>query len=166
MTSTQTFVRTLRDAASALICVACFGLNANSSARAYSPKNADEVEVISLVIASEAKANNWTRDDLICLSIENKDPDRELVKTLRQTGVNICKLSEWRKNFGCPFHVYLRFKGIDQSQTARLRAESADVREINSGNAHVAVRLRDGEYTAHKTEGKWFIGDYVPSKVE
>jgi hypothetical protein len=64
ITSTQTFVRTLRNAATALICVACFGLNANSSARAYSPKNADEVEVISLVIAYEAKANNWTRDEL------------------------------------------------------------------------------------------------------
>jgi hypothetical protein len=47
-----------------------------------------------------------------------------------------------------------------------LQAESADVREINSGSAHVAVRLREGEYTAHKTEGKWFIGDYVPSKFE
>jgi hypothetical protein len=166
MTSTRTSVRIPRNAAPALICVACFGLNANSSARAYSPKNADEVEVISLVVTSEAKANNWTRDDLICLSIENKDPDRELVKTLRQKGVNICRLSEWRKNFGCPFHVHLRFTGIVQSQTARLRAESADVREINSGNAHVAVRLKDGEYTAHKTEGKWFIVDYIPSKLE
>ena len=86
--------------------------------------------------------------------------------TLRQKGVNTCRLPEWRKNFGSPFHVYLRFKEIDQFQTARLRAGSADVREINSGNAHVAVRIREGEYTAHKTEGKWFIGDYVPSKLE
>ena len=157
-------MRTLRSPATALIFVFYFGLSASSAEKAYSPRNADEVEVISLVLATEAKANNWAKADPICLSIENKDPDKKLVQTLRQNGLNICKLSEWRKTFDCRFHVYLRFVGLDASQTARLHVETADVSEINRGDAHVAVRLREGEYIAVKTEGKWYISDYVPSK--
>jgi hypothetical protein len=144
--------------------VICFALCAKSDEKTYSPKNADEVEVISLVLASEVSANNWTKDDLICFSIAEKDPDKKLLKTLRQQGLNVCRLSEWRKKFACGFHVDLRFTSFDSSQLASLHVVATDVREINSGDAHLAVRLRDGEYIARKTEGKWSIGDYVPAK--
>jgi len=139
-------------------------LGANSAGKTYSPKNADEVEVISLVLASEARANKWTKDDLICLSIEYEDPDKKLVKTLRQHGLNVCRLSEWHKNLACGFHINLRITSFGPSQAGSLHAEVVDVREINSGVAHIAVRRRDGEYSVRKTEGKWSIGDYVPSK--
>jgi len=164
MSATQTYGKSLGSLATASIVLVCFALSANSAEKTYSPKNADEVEVISLILASEARANNWTKDDLICFSIDDQDPDKKLVKTLRQHGLNVCRLSEWRKSFSCGFHVRVRFISFDASQTARLHAEIADVREINSGNAHLAVRLRDGEYTLRKTEGKWTLGDYVPSK--
>jgi hypothetical protein len=146
-----------------LILIVCLAFTANSAEKTYSTKNLDEVEVISLLLASEAKANNWTKDDLICVSIENKDPDKKLVKTLRHLGLNICPLSEWRRHFVCGFHIYLRFVSFDPSKMARLHSDVADVREINSGDAHIAVRLREGEYSVRKTEGKWSISDYVPS---
>jgi len=164
MSTTQTFIRTLRSPATALILVICSTLNANAATKTYSARNADEVEVISLVLASEVRANNWAKDNLICVSIDDKDPDKQLVKTLRHQGLNVCGLSEWRKNFACGFHVHLRFVQTDQSQTARWHADAADVRDINSGDAHIAVRLRDGIYAARKTEGKWAISDYLPSK--
>ena len=63
----RTFMKALRSPAAALILMVCSALGANSAGKTYFPKNADEVEVISLVLTSEARANNWTKDDLIYL---------------------------------------------------------------------------------------------------
>jgi hypothetical protein len=60
-------MKALRSPAAALILMVCSALGANSAGKTYFPKNADEVEVISLVLTSEARANNWTKDDLIYL---------------------------------------------------------------------------------------------------
>jgi hypothetical protein len=164
MSAMHTFGKSLGGLAIAVVLLDCLAMSANSTGKTYSPKNADEVEVISLVLASEAKANNWTKRDLICFSIDDKDPDKKLVKTLREHSLNVCKASDWQRHFSCGFQVDIRFISIDLSQTARLHAVTADVREINSGDAHVAVRLRDGEYSFRKTEGKWMLGDFIPSK--
>ena len=164
MSGTRTFGNVLTGFTAALLFWACFSLDANSTEKAHYANNADEVEVISIVLAAEAKANNWTKDDLICVSIDDKDPDRKLVKTLRKHGLKVCKASDWHRNFSCGFHVDMRFINLDPSQTARLHATTVDVREINGGVAHVAVKLRDGEYSFRKTEGKWTLADYIPSK--
>jgi hypothetical protein len=164
MSANHAFRKPLQNPATLLIVLTCFAVTTICAEKTYSPKNADEVEIISLVLASEVRANDWTKDELICISVEYKDPDKKLVKALRQHGLNVCKLSEWRKNFACGFEVHLRFMGLDTSQTARLHAEVADVRDINTGSAHIAARIRDGEYTLSKTEGKWSVGNYVPSK--
>jgi hypothetical protein len=164
MSANQAFRKVLQSPATLLIVMSCFALAAISAEGTYSPKNAEEVEIISLVLASEVKANNWTKDKLFCFAIEGKDPDKNLVRTLRQAGLNVRSLADWRKNFTCGFLVYLRFISFDPSQTARIHAETADVREINNGDAHIAVRLRDGVYTARKAGGKWTISDYLPSK--
>jgi hypothetical protein len=147
-----------------LVLLTCLALGAETAEKAYSTHNADEVEVISLVLASEVRANNWTKDDLVCVSIDDKDPDKKLVKTLREHGLNVCKASDWHRNLACGFRIDVRFISIDPYQTARLHAATADFREINSGVAHVAVRLRDGEYSFRKTEGRWTLADYIPSK--
>jgi len=154
----------LRIPAITLSLMVCIPLSAIPAEKSYSPSNADEVQIISLALGSEVRANNWTKNELICLSIEYKDPDTKLVKTLRQHGSNVCKLSEWRKNFACGFHVNLRFLSFDTSRTARLHAEVADFRDVNSGSAHVGGRIRDGEYILRKIEENWSIGDYLPSK--
>jgi hypothetical protein len=164
MIANHAFWKPLQNPATLLIVMTCFAVTTISAERTYSPKNADELEIISLVLASEVRANNWTKHELICISVEYKDPDKKLVKALRQQGLNVCKLSDWRKNLACGFQVHLRFMGFDTSQTARLHTEVADVRDINTGSAHVAGRIREGEYTLRKTEGKWSIGNYVPSK--
>ena len=164
MSLTQKYRKTLRTFTITLLLMNCFVLAATAAEKPYSPRSADDVEVISLVLASEVKANSWTKYDLICFSVEGKDPDETLVKTLRQRGLNVCKLSEWQKHFSCGFHVTLRFISGGPPQTARLHADVADVREINSGVAHVAVRIRDGEYSLRERRGNWSIGDYIPSK--
>jgi hypothetical protein len=147
-----------------LVLLTCVALTAQTTEKAYSPHNADEVEVISLVLASEVRANNWTKDDLVCVSIDDKDPDKKLVKTFREHGLNVCKASDWHRNLACGFRIDMRLISIDPSQTARLHAVTADFREINRGVAHVAVRLRDGEYSFRKTEGQWTLANYMPSK--
>jgi hypothetical protein len=147
-----------------VLLITCFASGAHATDDSYSPRSADELEVISLAMASEVQANNWTKSEVICFSVEGKDPDTMLVKTLRQRGLNVRKLSEWRKNFACGFHVNLRFVSTDSRQTIRLHAEVADVRGINSGDGHFAIRIRDGEYSLSKSEGKWSIRKYVSSK--
>jgi hypothetical protein len=78
MSANHAFWKPLQNPATLLIVMTCFAVTTISTERTYSPKNADDAEIISLVLASEVKANNWTKDELICLSVEYKDPDKKL----------------------------------------------------------------------------------------
>lgn len=142
----------------------CLTVPAHCAEKIHSPKSTDEIEVLSLVLESEIVANKWTKDDLICFSVDGKDPANKLVTTLRQQGLNVCSPAEWRKKFDCGFQINLNFATSDSPQTARIHAEIADFREINSGDAHFAIRFKDGEYLVRKSEGKWLIASYTPSK--
>jgi hypothetical protein len=142
----------------------CFALVAKPAEKLYSPKNADDVEIISQVLGAETKANNWTKQELICITVDGKDPNKKLLKDLRQDGLNVRSLGEWQVKFSCGFHVYLRIMNSDAPQVARIRAEVADVREINRGEGDLAILVRKGEYSLHRTEGKWIVAEYVPAK--
>ncbi|HXL21749.1 MAG TPA: hypothetical protein VOA78_04725 [Candidatus Dormibacteraeota bacterium] len=132
--------------------------------KTYSPKSGDEIEVLSLVLQSEVAANRWTKRDLICFSVGQMDPNPKLVRTLQQQNLNVCSSAEWPKKFNCGFEVRMQFVSLDPSLSARVHSEVQDLREINAGEGHIAVRLRDGEYSVRKTDGKWAISGYVPSK--
>jgi hypothetical protein len=164
MSSVQQSGKPLRIPATVLLILIYFTLPANCSEKTYSPERTDEIEVLSLILASEVQANNWTKDDLICFSVDGKDPANKLVKTLRQRGLNVGSTIEWRRKFSCGFQVNLTFIDLNSSQVARIHAEISDLREINSGAAHFAVRVRDGEYLVRKNGRTWAISDYVPLK--
>jgi hypothetical protein len=140
MTGTKTRGNLSGDLTTMLVLVTCFAWSAETAEKAYTTHNADEVEIISLVLASEVRANNWTKDDLVCVSIDDKDPDKKLVKTLRGHGLNVCKASDWHRNLACGLRIDMRWISIEPSQTARLHAATADFREINSGVAHLLYR--------------------------
>lgn len=164
MSQTQQYGEILQHFTVAVLLIACFAFGAHATDKVYSPKSAERLEVISLVLASEVQANSWTGREVICFSVEGKDPDIMLVRKLRQRGLNVRRLSEWQKNFDCGFHINLRFVSFDPHQAARLHAEVGDVRAINSGVGHFAIRIRDGEYSLSKSEGKWSVREYIPSK--
>src|SRR6266404_8777864 len=86
---------------SAVMLMICSALALASGEKTYFANSEEEVEVLSLVLKSEVKANSWTRSNLICFSFEGLDPSPKLVKTLRQRGLNVCSIAEWRKKFNC-----------------------------------------------------------------
>jgi len=147
----------------AFLMSACFARILGATEKTYSPKNGDEIEVLSLVLQSEVGTNKWTKRDLICFSVGQMDPSPKLVRTLRQQNLNVCSSAEWPKKFNCGFEVQMQFVSLDTSLSARVRAEVQDLREINAGEGHIAVRSRDGEYSLRKIDGKWAISGYVPS---
>jgi hypothetical protein len=108
-------------------------------------------------------ANKWAKGELICFSVEGMDPSPNVVKVLRQRGLNVRSSAEWPKKFNCGFEVRMQFTSLDTSQSARVHAEVLDLREINAGEGHIAVRLRDGEYGVRKIDGKWSISGYAES---
>jgi hypothetical protein len=138
-----------------------FAVVLNSDEKTYSPKSGDEIEVLSLVLKTEAVANNWTKRDLICLSVGQMDPSPKLVKILRQRNLNVCSAAEWPKKFNCGFEVRMQFVSLDASQGARVRAEVLDYRDINKGQGDIAVLQRTGEYAVRKIDGKWSISEYA-----
>ena len=159
--STRVSVRAI----AAFLLSTCFAFVLISAEKTYSPKSGDEIEVLSLVLKSEVVANEWTKRDLICFSVDQMDPSRKLVRAFRQRDLNVCSSAEWPKKFNCGFEVRMQFVSLDTSQGARVHAEVQDLREINAGEGHIAVRLRAGEYVVRKTDdGKWSIREYVPSK--
>jgi hypothetical protein len=148
----------------ALFATAHLALALSSDEKAYSPKSGDETEILSLVLNSEVQTNHWTKKDLVCFSVDGKNPSRELVKALRKQKLNICSSAEWPRKSNCGFEVQLQFLSFDASQSAKLHVVVADFRDINNGDAHVAVRLKDGEYKVRKINGEWSISEYAPSK--
>jgi len=143
-----------------VICLLAAGL---SALEVYSTGNRDEVEVLALVLQSEVQANAWNKDEIVCFSVEGKDPDKKLVQALRRHNLNVRSQAEWRRKLVCGFQVTLRFVRLDFPLSAQIRADVADFREINTGQAHVAVRLRSGEYMLLRCNGKWSVGSYTPS---
>jgi len=134
-----------------------------TSNETYSPKNADETEILSVLLKSEFQANNWTKNERICFSVKGLDPSPKLVKTLRQH-LNVCSSAEWRKKFDCGFEVRIEYPSFDLSQGKDIRVQVVDNREINQGTGDLAVILRDVDYSLHKAEGKWSVTDCVPTK--
>ena len=141
-----------------------FAVVSISDEKTYTPKGGDEIEVLSLVLRSEVVANKWTKRDLICFSVGQMDPSPKLVRILQQQNLNVCSSAEWPKKFNCGFEVRMQFVSLDTSQSARVRAEVADYRDINKGEGDLAALRRAGEYVARKADGKWSISEYVPSK--
>ncbi|HSY32960.1 MAG TPA: hypothetical protein VLA42_13310 [Verrucomicrobiae bacterium] len=135
-----------------------------SDEKTYTPKSGDEIEVLSLVLSSEVLTNKWAKRDLVCFSVAEMDPSPNLVKALRQRNLNVCSSAEWPKKFNCGFEVRMQFMSNNMSQSARVHTKIQDLRDINAGVGHIAVRLRDGEYVLRKINGKWSISEYLPSK--
>jgi tetratricopeptide (TPR) repeat protein len=134
-----------------------------TSNETYSPRNADEKEILSVLLTAEFQANNWTKNERICFSVKGLDPSPELVKTLRQH-LNVCSLAEWRKKFDCGFEVRIEYPSFDLSQGKDIRVQVLDNREINQGTGDLALIVRDVNYLLHKSDGKWLITDCVPTK--
>jgi hypothetical protein len=115
----------------AFLMITVLAATAISDEKKYTPKRGDEIEVLSQVLRSEVVANKWTKRDLICFSVDQTDPSPKLVKALRQQNLNVCSSAEWPQMFNCGFEVRMQFVSLDVSQSARVRAEVADYREIN-----------------------------------
>src|SRR5580704_4824021 len=134
-----------------------------TSNETFSPRNADETEILSVLLNAEFQTNNWTKNERICFSVKGLDPSPKLVKTLRQH-LNMCSSAEWRKKFDCGFEVRIEYPSFDLSQGNDIRVQVLDNREINQGTGDLAVILRDVDYSLHKSDGKWLVTDCVPTK--
>lgn len=127
----------------------------------YTPRSEEEVEILSLVVASEIKSNDWTKSELVCFSVNGLDPSAALVKSLRQRHPNLRSAAEWRRKFNCGYELELTYTQLDSSQGMKVRSKVLDFRDINSGEAHIVSLLKDGEYSLQKVDGKWSVSSYV-----
>ena len=127
----------------------------------YNAKSEEEVDVLSLVVAAEIKANNWPEKEQICFSVEGLYPSHNLVQSLRHRGLNVLSSAEWVKKFNCGFELQLEYTQFDLSNRMKVRAKVADLREINRGEGDLALLLKDGEYSVQRIDGKWSIREYV-----
>jgi hypothetical protein len=127
----------------------------------YTAKSEEEVDVLSLVVAAEVTANNWTKNEQICFTVEGSYPSHKLVQSLRRRDLNVFSSADWAKKFNCGFELQLEYTQFDLSNRMKVRAKVVDLREINKGEGDLALLLKDGEYSIQKIDGKWSIGEYV-----
>jgi hypothetical protein len=139
------------------LCVLLFysALTGASSDKTYMPKSEEELDVLSLVLTSEIKANNWAKNELICFSVDGLDPSSKLLKALRRRDFNVRSSSEWGKKFNCGFELQLEYTQFDLSGDIKVRSKVVDLREVNKGEAHIAILVKDGEYSLQKVDGQW-----------
>lgn len=142
-----------------LLCGPAPNLIANQ--QTYTAHSEEELEALSLVVASEIKANNWVKSELICFSVNGLDPSAALVKSVRQRYSNVRSAAEWAKKFNCGFELRLEYTQFDLSRNIKVRSKVLDLRDINKGEGHFALLLKDGEYSLQKVDGKWSIKDYA-----
>jgi hypothetical protein len=135
--------------------------NVIANEQTYIPRSEEEVEVLSIVLTSEIKANNWTKSDLICFSVNGLDPSAKLVKSLRQRNFNVRSSAEWTRKFNCGFELQLEYTQFDLSRSIKVRSKVVDLREINNGEGDLALLLKDGEYSFQNVGGKWSISEYI-----
>ena len=135
--------------------------NVVANERTYTPRSEEEVEVLSLVVASEIKGSDWAKSELICFSVDSLDPAAKLVKSLRQRSLNVRSSAEWAKKFNCAFELQLEYTQSDLSGTVKIRSRVVDLREINKGEGDLAILLKDGEYSLRRVDGKWSVSEYV-----
>lgn len=144
-----------------LFAVASAGLG-RLHARNSRTRNNDEIEIYAEALQSEVTANQWTDKDTICFSVDGKDPGKKLVEVLRNHKLNVCSLGEWPKKTACGYSVWLELVTFDSDDAARIRIQSSDLRDINTGSAHFATELRQGEYSIKRTDGRWTVAAFNP----
>src|SRR5271165_4401884 len=93
--------RAIASALFAVVLLCSSGPNVLANKQTYTPRRQEEVEVLSLIVASEMKANNWAKSELICFSINGLDHTAKLVKSLRQRNLNVRSSADWTKKFNC-----------------------------------------------------------------
>lgn len=140
--------------------ILCFASTLGATEKTYTPKSEDEVEMLSLVLTSEMKANKWTKSEVICFSVNGQDPSPKSVKSLQQRGLNVRSSAEWTKKFNCGFEVQMEYSEFD-SQSVKVRSKVVDLREINTGQGDLALLQKDGEYLLKKENTKWSISGYL-----
>lgn len=145
--------------------VAC-SPSATSHEKTYTVENPEIVDVLSLVFGAEVKANGWTKDMFVCLSINGLDPNPRLVKSLRQRKLKVRSSGEWAKKFNCGFELQLELPEVNAQEPMKVRTKVVDLRDINTGQGDLAILDRDGEYLLAKIDTKWSITEYVPLDIQ
>jgi hypothetical protein len=135
--------------------------NVLANEQTYTPHSEEEVEVLSLVVASEIKANNWAKSEVVCVSVNSLDPAAELVRSLRQRNSNVRSSAEWAHKFNCGFELQLEYIQFGLSQRVKVRSKVVDLREINRGTGDLAILLKDGEYSLRRVRGRWSAIGYA-----
>jgi hypothetical protein len=59
---------------SVLVLLYWFVSNITAKEREYTPRSKEEVDILSLVVGSEIKANNWAASTLVCSRVNGLDP--------------------------------------------------------------------------------------------
>ena len=154
-------VKTVASTLSLLVLLCCSVPAVTANEQTYSARSQEEAEVLSLVVSSEIKANNWAKSESICFSVNGLVPSAALVKTLRQRHSNVRSAAEWPKKFNCGFELQLEYTQFDLSRNIKVRSKVVDLRDINKGAGHIAVLLKDGEYSLQKVVGNWSIREYA-----
>jgi hypothetical protein len=151
-----------RIAAVIILFTAVFAGLSHLHAKNSRARNNDEIEIYAEALESEVSANKWTDSDVICFSVDGKDPSKKLVEVLRSHKLNLCSLGEWPKKTACSYSVWLELAVFDSDDDARIRIQSSDLRDINTGSAHFATELRQGEYSMKKTGERWTVAAFTP----
>jgi hypothetical protein len=149
----------------ALIVLCRLGTNATAKELTYVPRSEEEVGILSLIVGSEIKANDWPTSRVVCFTVEGLDPSAKLAKSLRERYSSVRSSAEWKKKFNCTYELQLSYTNFDLSGDIKIRSKVLDLREINTGQAHFAVLVRDGEYSIQKLDGKWITKAYVPKPL-
>jgi len=143
------------------ILITCPPSRVVANEQTYIPKSEEEVDALTLIVASEVKANGWKQNEFVCFSVNGLDPSPQLVKSLRRRKLKVRSSAEWTIKFNCGFELQLEYPQLDSSESVKVRSKVVDLREINTGQGHLALLQKDGEYLLKKENTKWSISGYL-----
>ncbi len=71
------------------------------------------MDALTLIVASEVKANGWKQNEFVCFSVNGLDPSPKLVKSLRRRKLKVRSSAEWTTKFNCGFELQLEYPQLD-----------------------------------------------------
>jgi len=102
------------------ILITCPPARGAASEQTYIPKSKEEVDVLTLIVASEVKANDC-QNEFVCFSVNGLDPGPQLVKSLRRRKLKVRSSAEWATKFNCGFELQLEYPRLDSPESLKVR---------------------------------------------
>jgi hypothetical protein len=148
-----------------LVAVFLFSCNQRHPTSNYTPQPYEDSEALDQVIRAEYVANHWPDNNQVCLTLQGQNPSETVIRDLRKRNLKVISAEEFQRHFNCGFELQLEILAPASPQSTNVHSTVLDLRDIQSGSAHIATLSREGTFSLKKSGSSLSIASYEPKAL-